>query len=940
MKRSHLSFCILWLCIPAADLFSAETPAARIAQLPLAFEASDREAGWYIARAPGYVLKVSARENVLTFSEPASGKTIRLRTTFPATSSRKLAVHALEPLASRTNYFIGGSSRDWRTDVTNYGKVRVDGLFRGVDLVFYGTGRQLEYDFVAHSGADPDSIGFDIDGADRLHMDDGSGDLVLSAAGADVRWKAPRVYQIVNGDRRPVSARFRLSGRHVRFQVDDYDHGKDLVIDPVLSYSSFLGGSSNESARAIATDSAGNVYVAGATNSSALAVTAGAFQTRFGGQTTSDISGDAFVAKFSASGALIYLTFLGGQSDDFASSLAVDPAGNAYVVGMTNSANFPTTAGAYQKSFAGFGGNTCERLGDAFVTKLNPSGSQLIYSTYLGGRQDDLATGVAIDASGNAYVTGSTLSQDFPITSGAYQTSFRGSGGQQGRPSCGGASLANTGDAFVTKFDPTGSKLIFSTYLGGTLDDFAAAIAVDAQQNVYVGGSTLSRDFPVTSGSLRGVFGGTDPQNVFWNFGDAFVAKLNASGAALIYASYLGGSGDDVITGMFPAADGTLWMTGGTTSVDFPTTNGAVQNRYAGYISVPFLIEQSVGDAFVAHMNSTGAALLYSSYLGGSQNDMGESIAVDNSGLVYVVGFTDSPDFPTADALQKQLAGDGGAGPYFFTGDGFAAVIDPSQGRLLYSSYFGGSLDDQLFALALDGQGGLWATGGTLSTDLPVTSSAAQKAFGGSFGSHQWLGDAVVVHFTALAPAGPAIGAVVNGASFVGGIAPGELATVFGTNLTTSSGIHLAPSVPLPPNLLSVSVNVNGSPAPLFGIANVNGQQQINFQVPWELSAPSNATISVTSDNVTGASITVPAVAAQPAVFGYVVNGITFGAITHADYQLADTANPATAAETLLIYCTGLGEVDSARRWRRWQRAAHHCDADGNNRWCHRSGGL
>jgi uncharacterized protein (TIGR03437 family) len=885
-----------------------------IARLPLRFErvegGSARNDTRYVAKGPGYSLEVAPRENVLTLSDPRSNRRIRLYTKLLG-RARHGRLEALDELPSRTNYFHGSSSQGWRTNVANYSKVRVDGVYPGVDLVFYGTAGQLEYDFVVHPGADPRAIQFEIQGADTVSVD-ASGDLLLSAGGLNVRWNAPLLYQAVSGGRSRIVGGFQQRGRRVRFQVGDYDRTRELVIDPVLSYASYLGGSGDDAARAIATDSAGNVYISGGTTSANLAVTATAFQPSFGGQTTSQYSGDAFVAKFSSAGALLYLTYLGGQTDDFATSLAVDAAGNAYVAGMTNSTDFPVTAGAYQKIFAGYGGNTCGRMGDAFVAKLNPTGSELIYSTYLGGQKDDAASAIAIDSTGNVYVAGSTISTDFPTTAGAYQTSFHGLGGQEGRPSCGGAPQFNTGDAFVSKLNPTGSQLIFSTYLGGKLDDFALAIALDSQQNVYVAGSTLSYDFPVAS-ALQGSFHGSDPQNVFWNFGDAFVAKLSSSGASLIYSTYLGGSGDDVIDGLAAASDGTLWVTGGTTSQDFPVTKDAVQGAYAGYIIRPFNIEQSVGDAFIAHINATGTALLYSTYLGGSQNDMGESIAVDDSGLVYVVGFTDSQNFPyTTNALQKTLAGAGGGGPYFYTGDGFITVLDPTVPRLVYSSYFGGSLDDQLFAVVLDGQGGVWATGGTASTDLPVTPNAAQATLGGSVSGHEWVGDSLLVHFTGVGAAAPTVNSVVNGASFVsGGVAAGEIATIFGVNLTSSSGINFTSGLPLPSAFSNVSVSVNGAPAPLFAVDNVNGQQQINFQVPWEVAGKPTAMIAVTNNTVTGPVVSVPVLDAQPAIFDYSVGSEIFGAILHANFQLADTGHPAKAGEVVLIYCTGLGAVAS-----------------------------
>ncbi len=700
------------LCL--GRMFGTEPGTDRMAHLPLAFERAQTKDPSYVARGSGYFLEVRPRENVLTLADVPAKKRTTVYTRFLG-AGRSGTIYALDTLPSRTNYFLGGAPSSWRTNVAEYGRVRVDGLYPGVDLVFYGTAGQLEYDFIVHSGADPRCIRFEIEGP-VVPSVNASGDLLLSAGGQEVRWKAPSIYQIAGGRRTPVPGRFQLAGHRVRFQLGSYDSTRDLVIDPVLSYVSYLGGHGNDMARAIATDATGNVYIAGASTSSNLPVTATALQPAYGGQTNSDFSGDAFVAKFSPAGALMYLTYLGGNADDFATSIAVDSAGDAYVAGMTNSTNFPATAGAYQKAFGGYGGNTCERGGDAFVAKLNPTGSQLVYATYLGGQKDEAATAIAIDSSGNAYVTGGTISANFPTTPGAYQTALRGLGGQAGKPYCGGGSYFNSGDAFVAKLNPAGSQLVFSTYLGGALDDFALTIALDSSQNVYVGGYTLSRDFPTTTGALQSGFHGIEQQNVFFNTGDGFVARLSSSGAALEYATYLGGSGDDAVVGIAAASDGTLWVTGNTTSHDFPVTKDATQRSYAGYSLLPFEVEQLTGDAFVSHINPTGTALLFSTYLGGVQNDMGEAIAVDTTGLVYVAGFTDSSNFPfTNNALQKVIGGDGGSGQFFQYGDGFITVLDPTVPRVVYSSYFGGSRDDELLALALDGTGGVWATGGTVS---------------------------------------------------------------------------------------------------------------------------------------------------------------------------------------------------------------------------------
>ncbi|HYL35534.1 MAG TPA: SBBP repeat-containing protein [Bryobacteraceae bacterium] len=650
----------------------------------------------YITRGAGYLFHVDARQNLMTWTD--SGYKMSLRTKF-VNARRDARVEGGDLLQSRTNYFLGNAPRRWRTNVSNYGEVRVKGLYPGIDLVYHGAAGTVEYDFVLHPGSDPNRIELQLNGTPTMRVD-AAGNLVLAT---QVRWNAPLVYQEAGGQRVRVDGRFALIGRHrVRFHVGEYDRSRDLVIDPTLSYSSFVGGSGDDTARGIATDPQGNVYLAGLTRSTNLPIVAAAFQASATGHT------DAFVAKFSAAGKLTYMTYLGGAQIDVSTSIAVDASGNAYVTGMTQSTDFPVTSGSYQKAFAGGGGGTaCEQAGDGFITKLSPSGSQLVYSTYIGGSLDDLASSIAVDSAGNAYITGYTLSKNFPVTPGAYQTSFRGMGGQISKPGCKGVQSVLqpwfvSGDAFVAKLNPAGSQLVFATYLGGSSDEFGLAIAIDRSQNVYVGGFTLSYDFPVTPGAVRTRFGGNERQNIFFTTGDGFITKLNSSGSALIYSTYLGASGDDMVTALAVASDGSVWATGSTSSQDFPITSHVVQTTYSGYYIEPFLIEQLLGDAFATHVSADGSALLYSTYLGGAQNDLGLGIGIDSLGLVYVVGFTDSLNFlVTPNALQRKFGGDGGQANYFEYGDGFVVVIDPIASRLVYSSYFGGSQDDQLWGLAL-----------------------------------------------------------------------------------------------------------------------------------------------------------------------------------------------------------------------------------------------
>jgi hypothetical protein len=433
-----------------------------------------------------------------------------------------------------------------------------------------------------------------------------------------------------------------------------------------LSYLTYLGGNADDQGTAIATDSAGNTYVAGLTTSSNFPVAA-ALQGAEAGK------GDAFVAKFSPAGKLVYSTYLGGSGQDNATAIAVDSGGDAYVAGFTSSPDFPVK-NAMQRSRKG--------SVNAFVAKLDATGS-LIYSTYLGGSLSDMASSIAVDSAGNAYVGGVAMSADFPVA-GAAQSK-----------------LGGESNAFIAKLSPDGSRLVYSTYLGGTDSDGASGIAIDSAGEAYITGVTSSRNFP-TVNAVRPAHGG--------GFFDAFVAKLNASGSQFIYSTYLGGTGED--RGLRIAADGAgnAYVVGDTDSADFPTS-GAIQTTNRGG-----------SDAFVTKLNPTGSSIVYSTYFGGSGLDGATGVAVDSSGFVYVTGFTGSSDFPVSSPVQQ--ASGGGAF------DAFVVVLDPSGLSTIMSSYLGGSGIDSGFGIAADSKGGLYCMGQTNSRDLPV-SGAVQSTYGG-----------------------------------------------------------------------------------------------------------------------------------------------------------------------------------------------------------------
>src|SRR5688572_27814964 len=453
-------------------------------KLPLHFEANHGQAHEdvrFLSRGPGYSLYLTAGEAVLVLTPsnkdakrkqhdaqaqpeakaPVKSAVLRMGLVGAA---RKPLVSGIEDLPGKANYFIGNDPAKWRTNVPLYGKVHYREVYPGIDLVYYGNQRSLEYDFVVAPGADPKKILLAFSGADNIEID-AQGDLVLGAAGGTVRQKKPVIYQDIDGLRTEIEGGYVRNGaKRVGFKVAAYDRSRPLIIDPVLSYSTYLGGSGNDDGRGIAVDGAGSAYVTGNTTSTNFPVTPGAFNPNLSGFSA------AFVTKFDPSGSvLVYSTFLGGSGSNETSGIAVDADGNAYVTGGTSSADFPTTSGAFQTSRRG--------PSDAFLTKLNPTGSVLVYSTYLGGSNEEPTTGrIAVDAAGNAYVTGGTWSPDFPTTAGAFDTRFKGA------------------DAFVTKLDPSGSQLVYSTYFGASGNDEGIGIAVDAAGSAYVTGVTRLAD--------------------------------------------------------------------------------------------------------------------------------------------------------------------------------------------------------------------------------------------------------------------------------------------------------------------------------------------------------------------------------------------------------------------------------------------------------------
>jgi len=1181
---------------PRADAAAGRQVAAvaGFGQLPLSFEENRGQTDprvKFLSRGQGYTLFLTDRDAVFSLQRPGRAaanraEVIRLRL---LEAKQPASVTGADPLPGKTNYLLGNNAASWPTGVGTFQRVVYRGVYPGIDLIYYGTRGQLEYDFVVAPGADARSIHFAVQGADGVAVDS-DGDLVLRAGGGEVRLHAPAVYQQTKGGKRQLAGRYAL-GRQgdVRFRLGDYDRSQTLFIDPVLTYSTYLGGSGGNAGWRVTVDAAGNAYVAGTTASSDFPTTRSLQSAPVG-------LPDVFVAKLNAAGtALVYSTYLGGRQADAARDLAVDSSGNAYVTGTTQSIDFPTTAGAFQAAAA-----------PCFVSKLSAAGDALVYSTYL---PVDETTGIAVDSAGNTYLTGSIVSAGLRATAGALQT---------GR---GGAS-----DAFVLKLNAAGSSLVYATYLGGDQSDFATSIAVDSAGNAFVAGQTASANFPVTnafqsalgagvlfktanagaswspssaglsapavrslaidpndasrlyagtdqglyrstdggeawtrvglmdrsitalavdpadgskvyagtdagvlrsstyglawtatnldpsirvrtlvfslwdrstlyagtdsgiyrspdgggtwvylgccspvsaiaadyqyplilyagtlgSGLWRSTDGGQSWENLFavlpaarvyalaidpvyraivwtgtdsgpfvssdvgatWNPSgslsrpvyslvldppstiyagtdsgvykidrttswtpvssglpsgpvnllvispaapatlyasgtatgqDAFVAKLNAAGSALLYSTYLGGSSDDIAYAIAVDAGGSAYVAGKTTSADFPVTAGVVQPRCARASAGGACV-----DAFVAKLSATGMALAFSTYLGGSGDDAAYAIAADAAGNAYVTGYTQSSDFPAAQALQNGAGG--GA-------DAFVAKLNANASTLLYSTWLGGNGSDEGRGLGVDSAGSAYVTGTTYSQNFPTANPLFATNRAGAMGTAfvAKIVTAPLPSISSLQPAsvpagGPAFTLAVNGLGFSSGavvrwngldratvyVSPTQLqASILAGDIAALGAAAITVLSPPPVAALSAPATftitaavplinaggvLNGASftsglsggmiASLFGSNFASSQQsaatvplpmslggvsiringvaaplfyvsptQINFLVPFELLGQSQASLTVTAGGNTTAPQTVSLAAAAPGIFTVNSQGTGQGAV-------------------------------------------------------------
>jgi Beta-propeller repeat/Domain of unknown function DUF11 len=931
---------------PSPRSISTEPVLTAYAHLPLMFEANQGQTDpqvKFLAHGAGYGLFLTRDEAVLALQRTkgkdqnsrGSTSVVRMRL---AGAQPNHTPEGTQPLASKSNYLIGNDPSKWHRDVPQYARVRYRQVYPGVDLVYYGKQEQLEYDFQLAPGANPKSIQLQFEGSKRLKLD--AGNLVLETADGDVHLQAPHVYQTIAGIEKAVDGRFALLAENkVGFEVGAYDSTQALVIDPVLAYSSYLGGTGTEVSPTVAVDAGFNFYLTGSTNSTNFPVAGTPFQ----GTLHAGATANVFVTKFDATGTtLVYSTYLGGSGTDASKGIDVDAAGDAYIAGTTTSADFPTSTSAFQTTPKAAGTH-------AFVSQLDPDGKVLKYSTYLSGSLTDMLSAMTLDNKGFVYVIGTTSSTDFPTapSAGTLQPTL----------------LANQA-FFVSKLNPTSSgadSLVFSTYFGGgtPVDGLVAGggIAVDnnsSGSNIFITGGTnflnttsnAATDFPIKNAIAFTQGGGSAPggdcldtpgTSVCPVTGlpstggvvnmDAFVAKINpgtTTGSQLLYSTYLGGAGIDIGYGIALDASGNAYVTGSTnspTATAFPPLSAAPSGIYQPCLNRPSELAGACSnadvthtDAFVGKINnpvtgtgstSTNVELVYWSYLGGGNNDVGNAIAVDGIQGARVVGTTFSTDLKTLNAIQTSLNG---------TQDAFVARLDTlgtTGTTSQFVTYLGGSGVDNATGLALDTNSNTYITGVTNSGNFPLASGVApfqgslkgsQDAFVAKFGPNLNFG------LTAGSPSSVNAG---NQVSFTYGVTNNGDTTsgvAFLDNLGSGSGSA-------PANFVSASVSggscpstpTNGTILCNLGIINGGGTATVTVNL-----TPTGAGTISNSGQILVAGSGYSKTASAPPV---TVNSFTLSALPvtpvvvagqPASYQITLTPNKTFSANISLSCSSGL----------------------------------
>jgi hypothetical protein len=797
----------------------------------------------------------SSAENLLGYSRGKSA--VRLQW---LNSNPRAHVHGMDRQQGTSNYFIGNDPRKWRRKVPLYGRVQFDALYPGIDLVYHGDQKRVEFDYRLAPGADPHAIQLGVGTPSSVGITK-EGQLSIIADGDEVVLLPPVAYQEFDGRRQLIPARYVLENNHrVAFDLGAYDHSRPLIIDPVLDFAASFGTGSNSTILSnVTVDPSGNAYVAGVTCDVNYPVTPGAFQ-QTGGSNTARECYDIVVSKFDPTGAsILYSTYIGGTTEISGPGRAVvDAAGELYLVGTTAATDFPTTPGAYQTQAKG---GTCDygpfllqrNCSDALLLKLSADGSSLVFSTLIGGERVELGTALAVDpTTQDIYVTGATNSTLFPIVGSAVQTSYGGG-------SCIARDSAPCFDAFVAKFSADGSTLIASTYFGGDDNDYGAGIALDPSGNVYVGGSSTSTNFPTTPGAFQTAHAGTATQP------DAMVFKLNPALSTLQYSTLIGGGDYDLGLALQVDSTGSAYITGSTASSDFPTTAGSFQTAYAGpanadcpdEIDSSLLNQPTCGDAFVAKLNPAGSALTFSTLLGGSSQDIAFNLALDSSKNVWVFGQTNSTDFPYTPDAYYQATG----------GALFLAEISADGKTNLFSTPVGGN--GLALGLAIDPTNDVFVAG-QASIFSPTPGAYSTGNGGGVFLAKFSPGTArpgVLLSATSLSFLPPTYLTAVNSSS------PPQTVTL--TNNGTGT-LHLAISVPAStpgttPAPIAESDNCGSSVAPgaICTISVIYQPTVAGFNQSAEIQILSDAPNSPQIISVTGNSGIIESASFTPPVLNF-----------------------------------------------------------------------
>jgi hypothetical protein len=866
----------------ASTVLSRNRALAAYGKLPLAFERNEGQTDArvnFVARGSGYSVFLTgcdatirldafdgkSRQPNSAAAEITKSSVVRVAL---ANSNAPAAIEELDPQTGRSNYFIGNDPANWHRDIPQFGRVEYRGVYPGVDLIYYGNQGQLESDYIVAPGADPTQIALQISEAGKLAVD-AAGDLAISTATGELLLRKPHAYQGGGSAMQEVAANYILGAeQQVRIQLGAYDAQQPLIIDPVLSYATYLGGATNQTLAGIAVDSSAFAYITGFTSSSDYPVTAGVVQ-----GTPANTKSSVIVTKLKQDGSgLVYSTLLSGSGPlgDVGRAIAVDSAGDAYIVGFTSSTDFPITSGkAYQ---------TVNRGGGGFFTELDPAGATLLYSTYLSGTGIDRLQAVAVDTAGNAYITGATTSTDFPLVTGTAIQNINNVTGSQ------------IGTAFLSRINPNQvglGSLVYSTFLGGTKEDSGLGVAVNSSNNAFITGYTKSSDFPMTATN-------TGFQTTLKNTigGNAFVARVDTSQPdALVYSTFLGGAPNgsgsnpgEVGSAIALGSSGDAYITGYSYATDYPLV-GALD-------SVSNTPNQKTIVSRLDTTKSGAASLVYSSYFGGTRLtllgsspgvDLGFGIAVDPAGNIYLAGTSRSADFPvTPGAPQSTIAG---------TQNAFVAELNPAGSAVLFGTFLGGSIE-AANGIALDHATPANAfVAGITSGNFPTTTGAFQTVDN--------------------------VSSTSNTDGFVAKLSPGAVTGVFATPSTLNFGtqpLNIA-STPKIVTLLNLSSSAIAITGPTF-----SGPNSIDFSQPSTtcgatLAAGSSCTYSVVfTPTVSGSESATMSIIDSDASSPQIValTGIGGGGGSTPDFTLG--LNPTTATVTAggnATFTAGLASINN-----------------------------